>query len=119
MSIPIFLGGIFATKLNFILAAAGVCVIMAVTLILIWRNIDHATEAQRKRAGFWTALVAGVGVWATHFVAMLGYRPDMALTYNLEVTLLSIVAGFVCVSACPSVWLSRSNREPIWEGLGP
>ncbi|SHJ59957.1 MHYT domain-containing protein, NO-binding membrane sensor [Palleronia salina] len=97
MSIPLLLGGVFDTKTNFILAAAGVCAIMAITLILLGRNMDHATDEQRKRAGFWTALVAGVGVWATHFVAMLGYRPDAALTYDLETTLLSILAGFVFV----------------------
>jgi signal transduction histidine kinase len=37
------------------------------------------------------ALVAGSGVWATHFVAMLAFHPSLPLGYDVGTTLLSIV----------------------------
>jgi len=46
----------------------------------------------------WTALaavVAGLGIWSTHFVAMLAYLPDLPIGYDLGTTLLSVGAAVV------------------------
>lgn len=43
------------------------------------------------------AAVAGLGVWTTHFLAMIGYRPDLPLTYGLSETLISVVIGILGV----------------------
>jgi signal transduction histidine kinase len=39
--------------------------------------------------------VTGCGVWATHFVAMLAYQSSLAITYDIALTTLSIVAAIV------------------------
>ncbi|WP_370047094.1 MULTISPECIES: MHYT domain-containing protein [Salipiger] len=91
------LQGILETQSNFIAAAAGVCVITAGMLVLLMRNSDYATLNQRCVVAVWVALVAGVGVWTTHFVAMIGYRPDAALTYDMSLTAISILVGVVLV----------------------
>jgi diguanylate cyclase len=36
------------------------------------------------------AIVSGCGVWATHFVAMLAYRPGLPLSYDVGLTMLSV-----------------------------
>ena len=95
--------GIFETQTNFIAAAAGVCVITAGMLVLLMRNSAYATHDQRCLVAVWVALVAGVGVWTTHFVAMIGYRPDAALTYDLQLTAISILVGVVLVGLPISV----------------
>ena len=40
-----------------------------------------------------TGLVAGSGVWATHFMAMLAYQPTLAIRYDLSETALSFAAA--------------------------
>jgi signal transduction histidine kinase len=45
------------------------------------------------------AVVAGCGVWATHFIAMLAYRPGLPLGYDLGLTMLSVAA------AAAIIWL--------------
>src|SRR3569833_3469575 len=44
-------------------------------------------------AGF----VAGCGIWATHFVAMLAYQTSFPIDYNIALTVLSIV---IAVALC-------------------
>ena len=44
---------------------------------LIWLSLDAAT--------------AGIGIWATHFIAMLAYDPGIGAGYNLALTILSLL----------------------------
>ena len=121
--IGVLLQGILDTQSNFILAAACVCVFTAFTLSLLTRNSDIATQKQRFFAAFWVAIVTGVGVWTTHFVAMIGYRPDAALSYDLSLTTISIFVGiaFVGIPVGASIFLtSRQARIALGAlaGLG-
>jgi signal transduction histidine kinase len=43
------------------------------------------------------AFVCGSGIWATHFVAMLGYEPGVAIAYDPWFTLLS---ALIAIGAC-------------------
>ena len=43
------------------------------------------------------SVVAGIGVWTTHFIAMLGYRPDIALGYDPGFTLASALVGIALI----------------------
>lgn len=80
-----------------VLTALLVCMVMAGTLVLLFRHVETAAGPARIGWTALTALVAGVGVWTTHFVAMLGYRPDLALVYDGPTTFLSAVAGVAFV----------------------
>jgi diguanylate cyclase len=40
-------------------------------------------------------LVAGTGIWATHFVAMLAWRPGLPIAYDPALTMLSILIAVV------------------------
>lgn len=91
------LHGILETKPNFILAAAGVCGVMAMMLTLLIKHSEFANTKERRYGAFWIAIVAGVGVWTTHFVAMIGYRPDAGLSYDLQTTLASVAVGILFV----------------------
>ena len=95
--IGFLLQGILETRINFIAAAAGVCALTAATLVLLTRNTQIASRSQRVYMAIWVAVVTGVGVWTTHFVAMIGYRPDAALTYDLGLTAASILIGILCI----------------------
>ncbi|MBY6003874.1 hypothetical protein KUV62_08150 [Salipiger bermudensis] len=121
--LAILLQGILETQTNFIAAAAGVCVITAGMLVLLMRNSDYATLSQRYVVAVWVALVAGVGVWTTHFVAMIGYRPDAALTYDLSLTTISILVGITLVGLpiAASLFVESEHRRVglgVTAGLG-
>ena len=62
--------------------------------------LNRARECSEKRRASWTAIgavVGGLGVWATHFVAMLAYDGGMPIAFAPLPTILSawvVVAGF-------------------------
>jgi signal transduction histidine kinase len=49
------------------------------------------TVALKWRAA--AAFVMGCGVWATHFVAMLAFRPSLPMGYDLNLTVLSLATA--------------------------
>ena len=111
------LQGVLETQANFTATAAGVCTLMAVTLVVLMRNIEMAPEPQRRASAAWIVVVAGIGVWATHFVAMIGYRPDLALTYGPVLTALSALVGVIFVGIPIAASALIRDRRKI-AGLG-
>lgn len=85
------------TAPNYVLAAGAICGLTAATLVLLMRHSDKTTKFQRAYGAFWIAVIAGVGVWTTHFVAMIGFRPDASLYYDLRMTLFSILVGILFI----------------------
>ncbi|WP_119422042.1 MHYT domain-containing protein [Desertibaculum subflavum] len=58
------------------------------------------SRARLAERGQWlwisgAATVTGSGVWATHFVAMLAFKPGVPVGYEIERTLLSIVVAIL------------------------
>src|SRR6478735_5985057 len=75
-------------------------VVIAVIICLLACSIAFSAfeQAQRDkpRKLVWAALaatVAGLGIWATHFVAMLAFEPDLPVGYDVGTTLLSVTAA--------------------------
>lgn len=61
-------------------------------------------------AGF----VGGVGIWSTHFVAMLAYRSGFPVAYNVGLTVLSAT---VAVTLCGvGFWIARARHRPATGG---
>ena len=83
--------------LPFVLLAALVCLIAAYACIGL---MHHARQAQGRMRYVWngvSALAVGLGIWATHFIAVLAFRPGFALSYDPGVTALSLlIAILVC-----------------------
>src|SRR5262249_42761564 len=63
-----------------------------------------------------TAVVTGSGVWATHFVAMLAFRPNLPLGYDLFLTLLSVFVAIMVTGGGFGVSLDTSRRANRWAG---
>jgi signal transduction histidine kinase/AmiR/NasT family two-component response regulator len=77
--------------LRLVAVAALICIVAASTAFGF-----HARSVRSSGALRWawlglTALVAGSGVWATHFIAMLAYQPTMKISYDLVETIASFV----------------------------
>jgi diguanylate cyclase (GGDEF)-like protein/PAS domain S-box-containing protein len=76
--------------LRFVALAAAVCLLSTMTAVLMLRQSYHV----RAREGFgWIVLggvATGFGIWATHFIAMLGYDPGLIAGYRTGLTLVSL-----------------------------
>ncbi|RYG98952.1 MAG: EAL domain-containing protein [Alphaproteobacteria bacterium] len=58
------------------------------------------------------AVITGLGIWTTHFIAMLGYRPDLMLEYHGGLTFLSALLAIALVG----LPLALSVKAPSWSG---
>jgi diguanylate cyclase (GGDEF)-like protein len=81
-----------------VLVAGVICLLASLTAFSI---LEQARSGAGRR-GAWLALaafVSGTGIWATHFIAMLAYQPDVPIAYDLTLTLLSIAAAILITGA--------------------
>ncbi|MAK82937.1 ATP-binding protein [Phenylobacterium sp.] len=95
--------------LRLVLIAAVICIVSA----LAGFGSYHRAIAAR-RAAVWMlgpGLIAGMGVWATHFMAMLAYQPMMDIGYQLDLTLGSMIAPVLGMSAAFVLVRGRAAPE--------
>jgi NO-binding membrane sensor protein with MHYT domain len=97
-------------------------VILAV-LICFWGSFTALSLLSRARRSdgsihlSWLSYAAGAGgagIWSTHFVAMLAYRPGMPVQYEIGLTVLSII--FAIAITWVALAISLGLRSPIIGG---
>lgn len=71
--------------------AAGISIITALSTVLLLRLTKDSQHANRWRWLVAAASVSGFGIWATHFVAMLGYDSGMNMAYAAVPTAASLL----------------------------
>ena len=79
---------------------SGALTICAVSGWLLAHVLDQARTASGASRMGWlagAAIVSGSGVWTTHFMAMLGYRTDLVLSYDVTATLASAGVAILAV----------------------
>ncbi len=91
---------IYDHDLRLVLVAALVCILGNICLFVVLNRSTFCVETRRRHWLVIAALAQGVGVWATHFVAMLAYRGAMPIRFDVGLTLLSvaIAVGFFWAS---------------------
>ncbi|WP_300381938.1 EAL domain-containing protein [Henriciella sp.] len=70
-------------------------------MIVYQRGILARTSVRQRVWAGLSGTVTAIGIWATHFVAMLGYRPGFAVHFDGVTTLLSVliaISGFLVTS---------------------
>ena len=78
--------------IRLVVLAGLICVLGAFTAFSLLRRAAAASSSRARLV--WmaaTAIVAGSGVWATHFVAMLAYTSNLPIRFDVGLTLLSVV----------------------------
>ena len=81
--------------IRLVLLAGVICCLScwaALSLLARARRGDHSFNRARLAAA---ALVTGCGVWTTHFVAMLAFRPGIPVGYDLGLTSVSVAIAIV------------------------
>jgi methyl-accepting chemotaxis protein len=72
-----------------------------VASVIAVRLFDRAlvTTGRVRAASIIAAGTAtGLGIWATHFIAMLAYEPGIPIAYNIGLTILSLVTAAIFTS---------------------
>ncbi|KAB0677074.1 putative bifunctional diguanylate cyclase/phosphodiesterase [Aureimonas leprariae] len=98
-------------------AAASICALGGWLVTSLVREVEVASGSRRH---WWFAgltVVAGVAVWTTHFVAMLGYRPDAFLIYDAATTAVSAAVAVAAVGL-PLALAMRARHHRVRVALG-
>ena len=86
-----------------VVLAGVVCFLASLTAI----SLFHRASALKGRARLTWLLIAGLatgcGMWATHFIAMLAFKPGFAVSYDLFLTVLSLLVA-IAASVLGFAW---------------
>jgi methyl-accepting chemotaxis protein len=89
---------LFEHDLRFVVVAGLVCFLSSLAAV----NLFHRALATRGRARLAWIITAGIatggGIWATHFIAMVGYTPNVAIAYDAVSTILSLLIAIAITS---------------------
>lgn len=88
-----------------VVLAAVICLFASYTTMSLLQRAKEASEGARRHWVTLTAVSAGCGVWATHFVAMIAYDPGMNLTFDVLLTVVSVLVAIVVIGAGLAFWL--------------
>ena len=82
-----------------VLVAGLICLAASVTAFRLYSRMRGARGLVRAAWLLLTGLVAGSGVWATHFVGMVAFDPGLKTGYSPTGTLLSLIISVVFMGA--------------------
>jgi signal transduction histidine kinase len=100
--------------LRLVLLAGVLCLFACCTAMSL---IARARASEKRARILWTVgagFVAGCGIWATHFIAMLAYQTGFPLDYSIDLTVLSVVIAIALCSA--GLALAVMGRQPFFGG---
>lgn len=72
--------------IRFVGLAAAICLLSTITAVLMIRQSRAAIGRGRLGWAISGGFATGFGIWATHFVAMLGYDPGIIIGYEIART---------------------------------
>jgi methyl-accepting chemotaxis protein len=81
-----------------VIVAGLICYLSSLVAINLFDNARAVSQTSRKTWIAAAGIAAGSGIWATHFIAMLAYDPGIGVAYDLELTVLSLVAAAAITS---------------------
>ncbi|MDQ0464112.1 signal transduction histidine kinase/CheY-like chemotaxis protein [Caulobacter ginsengisoli] len=93
-----------------VLLAAAICVVAIGTAFHLNSRAAQASGAVRRGWTGLAGLLAGGGIWATHFIAMLAYQPDLAMGYDPLGTVLSLVLAAAALTGAFALTNSLAGR---------
>jgi diguanylate cyclase (GGDEF)-like protein len=96
-----------------LLLAVTICLLSTLTAFALVRQAQEQTSKRTR----WIVLigyVTGVGVWATHFIAMLAYRPNLPTTYSSVGTTDSVAVSITLAIAGWWVGFSDRRNARLW-----
>ncbi len=99
-----------------VLLAGGICLLSCAMALGLLRRMSALSGLRRGAALLVAATVTGIGIWATHFVAMLAYRSGIPTAYEPGVTVLSLLAAIDLLGL--ALWLAFNQRLRFGATIG-
>lgn len=93
--------------------AAVVCLIAANSAVLLLRQACASTGRMRANWTLVAGFTTGLGIWTTHFVAMLGYDPGIVIGYDSTLTVLSLLIAVALTTIGFMVAVHRRGFAPV------
>jgi signal transduction histidine kinase len=90
-----------------VILAGFLCLFASYTALSLFARVLSTSRRTRYLWLIGTAFVSGTGIWATHFVAMLAFRPGLPLGYNLPLTAASVTLAILISGLAFASVLSR------------
>jgi len=97
-----------------VVLAALICLMSCATALSLGSRARRNSKLGRSPWLWSAATVAGAGVWATHFVAMLAFQPGLPIGYDPALTALSIVVAILGIRLA---FAMRVARLPVLGGI--
>jgi len=94
--------------IRLVLLAAAVCLLSTATAVLMIRQSRLSKSATARTWAVTGGFATGFGIWATHFIAMLGYDPGFVAGYKVSLTITSLAV----VLTTTIVAFSLATRRP-------
>ena len=96
--------------------AAVICAAGSWATLQLFARARLSIQFEREAWLILTSVVAGAGIWCTHFIAMLGYNADLPVSFDPVLTIVSfllailgVAAGFRVAAVGSSPFLSVSG----------
>jgi diguanylate cyclase len=96
--------------------AAVICAVASFAAVTLLHHVGRSMGLMR---GAWLAIAAisiGVGIWATHFIAMLAFSSGVPSGYNVLLTALSLIIAIIMTGVGSAVAVSRTLPGSRWIG---
>ncbi|MGY4503438.1 diguanylate cyclase (GGDEF)-like protein [Bradyrhizobium sp. GM24.11] len=93
-----------------------VCLLASAAAISLFHRARAASGSARLVWIMLDAVVAGCGIWATHFIAMQAYGPGAGGAYNIPVTVLSLIFAIAVTFIGLSISVSTTRRGLVAVG---
>jgi diguanylate cyclase (GGDEF)-like protein/PAS domain S-box-containing protein len=87
-----------------------ICFLASAVAISLFHRAQATNERTRIAWLGLDAVVAGYGIWATHFIAMLAYDPGLGAGYNLILTILSLLIAVLVTGVGLGIALFHFGR---------
>lgn len=94
-----------------VLLAALLCVTGSWVTARLFQRMANTAGVQRYGWLFMTALAAGVGIWCTHFIAILGYDAGVPVGFDPVMTVVSLLISVIGSTAGFMLAGSRWTRS--------
>ena len=81
-----------------VVVAGVICFLSSLVAINLFHHARATAQSARTSWIIAAGVAAGSGIWATHFIAMLAYDPGIGMAYDVQLTVLSLVAAAAITS---------------------
>ncbi|RXT50429.1 bifunctional diguanylate cyclase/phosphodiesterase [Bradyrhizobium betae] len=90
-----------------------VCLLASAAAISLFHRARATSGGARVSWIALDAVVAGCGIWATHFIAMQAYGPGAGGAYNIPVTVLSLIFAIAVTFIGLGISVSATRTIPL------